>query len=146
MARLRAEERGLSESAWSKTAGSRGYVHSVKVRLERDPNASGDPDKLARLAESAGVDPVWLVTGHGTPDGQLDHDRDRYPSRVEVLAAARASRTHSEGAIAAAEVHVCKSDGDPGRSYWWAFLDTIEEELEGRHHAAESHPDFEDAP
>jgi hypothetical protein len=146
-AKRMAEKLGLSGRKWSETAGSHGLVKSIETRLDANPDSNGgDRDKLTKLAHAAGVNPVWLITGAGTPDGPSSQPLDRYPSRAIVVAAAQEGRTHSSAAIAGVLAAAAKGDEDPGRSFWWELLDQIEQELKGRIGTVvpiDAHPDFE---
>lgn len=61
--------RGWSDRAWSLKAGlSSQYIHTARVRAERDPSYCLPEKGAAALARVAQVSPEWLRFGRGTMD------------------------------------------------------------------------------
>ncbi len=119
------DHRGLSRSGWSKAAGmSQGNVGQI-MRGERQGNMP--QSTFDRLAKAADVDPVWLATGEGTPQG--DDDWDIYPSRSEAIELLRAEGC-PDGVLNSLRKHSLRTgdsgeDRDPGRSYWLDLAETL---------------------
>lgn len=115
------ENRGLSRSKWSRAAGMAQANVGQMMRGERKKIPT---ETFGRLARAANVDPKWLETGEGTPQGSVDP----YPSRAEAIELLVAEGC-PDGVIKSLRRHSLKMSGsgadrDPGRTYW---IDLAEE-------------------
>jgi hypothetical protein len=58
-----------NQSTWAKAAKKKSSVSSARTRENKNSNFRIEPETAVALAEVAGVDPNWLRTGEGLPDG-----------------------------------------------------------------------------
>ena len=113
------ERQGISARELSRRAGlGETQVGMVIARYRKNPNAEVTLVTLQAIARAANVSPAWLLTGDGSPDGELVLVRDdRYPNRAAAAAFMRGQV--SEAAIRRVLSMQLQADDDPPAK-WWA--------------------------
>jgi hypothetical protein len=119
---MRARGRTESERQFCARLGlSQSYLSQLRDRCLKDPGRTIAADVAARIAGELGMTVEELMGSDAQPANE-----ERYPSRSDAVAAARALR-YSSAAIDAA--YLDDPGWDPGRLWWFRRIEAEESRL-----------------